>query len=88
MRLLSGEPDFVNDLLAGLVFGLFGALMVGLVSVLGVKADRSAIDGRPVAEAAGFPFRGLDGASSRARRSASWWGSSLADLLGLAARAH
>jgi hypothetical protein len=33
-----GGPVFVFDLLAGFAFGLFGALMVGLVSVLGVKA--------------------------------------------------
>jgi hypothetical protein len=32
------EPPFFEVLLAGLVSGLFGALIVGLVSVLGVKA--------------------------------------------------
>jgi hypothetical protein len=32
------EPNFIEDLLAGLGFGLFGALMVGLITVLGVKA--------------------------------------------------
>ena len=65
------STNFIGDLLAGLVFGLFGALMVGLVSVLGVKADHSPIDGRPVAEAAGSPFRGRDGATHRALL-ASW----------------
>jgi hypothetical protein len=35
---LIGEPNFIGDLWAGLGFGLLGALMVGLVSVLGAKA--------------------------------------------------
>jgi hypothetical protein len=38
LDLLVSEPRFFWVLLGGLGFGLFGALMVGLVSVLGVKA--------------------------------------------------
>jgi hypothetical protein len=38
LDLFVAEPRFFKVLLAGLGFGLFGALMVGLVSVLGVKA--------------------------------------------------
>jgi hypothetical protein len=36
--LIDNEPDFMFDLLEGLGYGLFAALIVGIVSVLGVKA--------------------------------------------------
>jgi hypothetical protein len=36
--LIYNEPDFMFDFLEGLGYGLFAALMVGIVSVLGVKA--------------------------------------------------